>query len=88
MFVQHMLAVLKDDGKMATVMPHGVLFRGGEERETRQHFIKNGWLEAIIGLPAGLFYGTGIPACVLVMNKKDRLTRKQVVFINADRDYR
>jgi type I restriction enzyme M protein len=88
MFVQHMLAVLKADGKMATVMPHGVLFRGGEEREARRHFIERGWLEAIIGLPAGLFYGTGIPACVLVMNKKDAPERKHVVFINADRDYR
>jgi type I restriction enzyme M protein len=88
MFVQHMLAVLTGDGKMATVMPHGVLFRGGEERETRRHFIERGWLEAVIGLPAGLFYGTGIPACVLVLNKKDAATRKHVVFINADRDYR
>lgn len=88
MFVQHMVAVLKSDGKMATVMPHGVLFRGGEEREARRHFIERGWLEAIIGLPAGLFYGTGIPACILVMNKKDAQIRKHVVFINADRDYR
>lgn len=88
MFVQHMLAVLKADGKMATVMPHGVLFRGGEEREARKHFMKQGWLEAVIGLPAGLFYGTGIPACVLVMNKKGSQDRKHVVFINADRDYR
>lgn len=88
MFVQHMLAVLKGDGKMATVMPHGVLFRGGEEREARRQLIERGWLEAIIGLPAGLFYGTGIPACVLVMNKKDAPKRKHVVFINADRDYR
>lgn len=88
MFVQHMLAVLKADGKMATVMPHGVLFRGGEESEARQHFIEQGWLEAVIGLPAGLFYGTGIPACVLVMNKKDAAKRKHVFFINADREYR
>ena len=88
MFVQHMLAVLKGDGKMATVMPHGVLFRGGEEREARRHFIERGWLEAIIGLPAGLFYGTGIPACILVMNKKEAAQRKHVVFINADRDFR
>ena len=88
MFVQHMLAVLKADGKLATVMPHGVLFRGGEEREARKHFIERGWLEAIIGLPAGLFYGTGIPACVLVMNKQHAQTRKHVVFINADRDFR
>jgi type I restriction enzyme M protein len=88
MFVQHMLAVLKADGKMATIMPHGVLFRGGEEKEARKHFIEKGWLEAVIGLPAGLFYGTGIPACVLVMNKKDAAARKHVFFINADREYR
>ncbi len=88
MFVQHMAAVLKADGKMATIMPHGVLFRGGEEKEARKHFIERGWLEAIIGLPAGLFYGTGIPACVLVMNKKGATARKHVFFINADREYR
>ncbi|ABQ28187.1 type I restriction-modification system subunit M [Geotalea uraniireducens] len=92
MFVQHMLAVLKADGKMATVMPHGVLFRGGEEKAARRHFIEHGWLEAVIGLPAGLFYGTGIPACVLVMNKKDAGSgdnvRDHVFFINADREYR
>lgn len=88
MFVQHMLAVLKADGKMATIMPHGVLFRGGEEKEARKHFIEHGWLEAVIGLPAGLFYGTGIPACVLVMNKKGAADRKHVFFINADREYR
>jgi type I restriction enzyme M protein len=92
MFVQHMLAVLKSDGKMATVMPHGVLFRGGEEKAARRHFIERGWLEAIIGLPAGLFYGTGIPACVLVMNKKEAgsgdTVRDHVFFINADREYR
>jgi len=88
MFVQHMLAVLKADGRMATVMPHGVLFRGGEEREARRHFIGRGWLEAVIGLPAGLFYGTGIPACILVMNKKGAAARRHVVFINADRDFR
>jgi len=88
MFVQHMIAVLKSDGKMATVMPHGVLFRGGEEREARKYFIERGWLEAIIGLPAGLFYGTGIPACVLVVNKKGAADRRHVFFINADREYR
>jgi len=88
MFVQHMLAVLKADGKMSTVMPHGVLFRGGDEKDARRHFIDRGWLEAIIGLPAGLFYGTGIPACLLVMNKKDAANRKHVFFINADREYR
>jgi len=88
MFVQHMLAVLKHDGRMATVMPHGVLFRGGEEREARKHFIERGYLEAIIGLPGNLFYGTGIPACLLVLNKQGAAQRKHVLFINADREYR
>ena len=88
MFVQHMLSVMKADGKMATIMPHGVLFRGGEEKAARQHFIERGWLEAVIGLPAGLFYGTPIPACVLVMNKKDAQKRAHILFINADREYR
>jgi type I restriction enzyme M protein len=88
MFVQHMLAVLKDDGRMATVMPHGVLFRGGEEREARKHFIDHGYLEAVIGLPSNLFYGTGIPACILVMNKAGAAQRDTVLFINADREYR
>lgn len=88
MFVQHMLAVLKVDGRLATVMPHGVLFRGGEEREARQHFIDKGYLEAVIGLPANLFYGAGIPACILVLNKAGAAQRKHVLFINADREYR
>jgi type I restriction enzyme M protein len=88
MFVQHMLAVLKSDGRMATVMPHGVLFRGGEERDAREHFIKQGWLDAVIGLPSSLFYGTGIPACILVMNKQHAADRRDVLFINADREYR
>lgn len=88
MFVQHMLAVLKADGKLATVMPHGVLFRGGEEREARKYFIDRGYLEAVIGLPSNLFYGTGIPACILVMNKAKAKDRKHVLFINADREYR
>ena len=88
MFVQHMLAVLKHDGRLASVMPHGVLFRGGEERLARKHFIEHGYLEAIIGLPSNLFYGTGIPACILVMNKAGADKRDHVLFINADREYR
>jgi type I restriction enzyme M protein len=88
MFVQHMVASLKSDGRMAVVMPHGVLFRGGEEKACRQKFIKDGNLEAVIGLPAGLFYGTGIPACVLVINKNESAKRKSVLFINADREYK
>ncbi|RLA16412.1 MAG: restriction endonuclease subunit S, partial [Gammaproteobacteria bacterium] len=88
MFVQHMLAVLKTDGKLASVMPHGVLFRGGEEKVAREYFIDKGYLEAIIGLPSNLFYGTGIPACILVMNKQGAGQRDHVLFINADREYR
>jgi type I restriction enzyme M protein len=88
MFVQHMLAVLKHEGRLATVMPHGVLFRGGEECEARKYFIDHGYLEAVISLPANLFYGTGIPACILVLNKQGSDTRDHVLFINADREYR
>ena len=69
-------------------MPHGVLFRGGEEREARRHFIDSGYLEAVVGLPGNLFYGTGIPACILVLNKAGAAQRKHVLFINADREYR
>lgn len=88
MFVQHMVASLKMDGKLAVVMPHGVLFRGGEEKACRQRFIRDGILEAVVGLPSNLFYGTGIPACVLVINKNGAGTRKCVLFINADREYK
>jgi type I restriction enzyme M protein len=88
MFVQHMVASLKPDGHMATIMPHGVLFRGGKEKLIRELFIKDDVIEAIISLPPGLFYGTGIPACVLVMNKsKPDAMRDKVLFINADREY-
>ena len=88
MFVQHMLASLKPDGHMATIMPHGVLFRGGKEKLIREIFIGDDVIEAIISLPPGLFYGTGIPACVLVMNKnKPDALRGKVLFINADREY-
>jgi type I restriction enzyme M protein len=88
MFVQHMAASIKSDGKLAVVMPHGVLFRGGEEKACRMRFVKEGILEAVIGLPSSLFYGTGIPACVLVINKKDANQRDNVLFINADREYK
>ncbi|MFD2696427.1 type I restriction-modification system subunit M [Mesonia sediminis] len=88
MFVQHMISVLKDNGRMAVVMPHGVLFRGSEEKNMRQWLVERGYLEAVIGLPSGLFYGTGIPASVLVINKKDAGKRKEVLFINADREYK
>ncbi|QDU94102.1 N-6 DNA methylase [Lignipirellula cremea] len=78
----------KSDGKMAVVMPHGVLFRGGDEKECRKRFIRDGVLEAVIGLPPGLFYGTGIPASVLVINKQGAAQRTSVLFINADREYK
>ena len=88
MFVQHMLASLKSNGRMATIMPHGVLFRGGKEKLIRELFIKEDCIEAIVSLPPGLFYGTGIPACVLVCNKsKFDALRDKVLFINADREY-
>lgn len=88
MFVQHMLASLKPNGHMATVMPYGVLFRGGKEKLVREILIEDDLIEAVISLPPGLFYGTGIPACVLVCskNKPDQL-RDKVLFINADREY-
>lgn len=88
MFVQHMISVLKDNGRMAVVMPHGVLFRGSEEKNMREWLVNRGYLEAVVGLPPGLFYGTGIPASVLVINKKDASTRNEVLFINADREYK
>jgi type I restriction enzyme M protein len=88
MFVQHMVASINNAGRMAVVMPHGVLFRGGDERKFREWLIDRGYLEAVIGLPPALFYGTGIPACVMVINKKDAHLRDKVLFINADREYR
>lgn len=89
MFLQHMVASLSENGKMATVMPHGVLFRGSVEKEIRQAIIENGSLiEAVIGLPAGLFYGTGIAACVIVVNKQGASKRDKVLFINADKEYK
>ena len=88
MFVQHMISVLKTTGRMAVIMPHGVLFRGGEERKMREWMIRNGLLEAVIGLPPALFYGTGIPASVLIINKSGAKERKGVLFINGDREYK
>ncbi len=88
MFVQHMFSTLKTNGRLAVIMPHGILFRGGEERRMRERLIKEGYLEAIIGLPPALFYGTGIPACILVINRNAASTRKEVIFINADHEYK
>jgi len=98
MFLQHMLAVTRDEGMVATVLPHGVLFRGGEEKAIRAGIIEADLLEAVIGLPANLFYGTGIPACILILRQQkqegaNRVSAKpaerqgKVLFINADREY-
>ncbi len=90
MFAQHTLAVLRANGMLATVMPHGVLFRGGAEKEIRKGLIEDDVLEAVIGLPPNLFYGAGIPACILVMRSrgaKPAERRGKVLFINADAEY-
>lgn len=98
MFLQHMLAVTRDGGMVATVMPHGVLFRGGEERSIRAGILEDDLLEAVIGVAPNLFYGTGIPACILVLRQRvqqgaNRVSGKpaerrgKVLFINADREF-
>lgn len=85
-FVQHMLYLLDDAGTMAVVLPHGVLFRGAAEETIRKYIIKEeNWLDAVIGLPANLFYGTSIPTCVLVF-KKCRTT-SDILFIDASKEY-
>ena len=88
MFLQHMIASLKDDGILATVMSHGVLFRGGQEKVIRKGIIKDDLIEAIIGLPPKLFYNTGIPACIVVINKnKPKELKNKILFINAEKEY-
>ncbi|HSN98865.1 MAG TPA: class I SAM-dependent DNA methyltransferase [Candidatus Nanopelagicales bacterium] len=90
MFVQHMLSVLRPNGMVVTVMPHGVLFRGGAERQIRSGILDDDLLDAVIGLGPNLFYGTGIPACLLVLRAKGakpKERRGKVLFINADREY-
>lgn len=87
-FVQHMIASTNAEGMVGVVMPHGVLFRGSSEKAIRQGILQDDLLEAVIGLPSGLFYGTGIPACLLVINKNKSAERKgKVLFINAELDY-
>jgi type I restriction enzyme M protein len=87
-FVQHMIASLNAEGMMGVVMPHGVLFRGSSEKAIRQGILNDDLLEAVIGLPAALFYGTGIPACLLIINKNKPADRKgKVLFINSELEY-
>jgi type I restriction enzyme M protein len=87
-FVQHMIASLNQEGVMGVVVPHGVLFRGGQEGEIRKGILEDDFVEAVIGLPSGLFYGTGIPAALLIINKSKASERRgKVLFINAELDY-
>jgi type I restriction enzyme M protein len=87
-FVQHMIASINDDGMAGIVMPHGVLFRGSSEKAIRQGILNDDLLEAVVGLPSGLFYGTGIPACLLIINKNKAAERKnKVLFINGELEF-
>ncbi|MEL4426623.1 type I restriction-modification system subunit M [Shewanella indica] len=87
-FVQHMIASTNAEGMVGVVMPHGVLFRGSSEKAIRQGILEDDLLEAVIGLPSGLFYGTGIPACLLIINKRKAAERKgKVLFINGELEY-
>lgn len=83
-FVQHMVASLKPDGMMGVVLPHGILFRGGAEGKIRKGLLEDDLVEAVIGLAPNLFYGTGIPACVLLINKAKAAERRgKVLFVNG-----
>jgi len=90
-FVQHMVFQLAENGAMACVLPHGVLFRGGAEGHIREYLIKErNYLDAVIGLPANIFYGTGIPTCILVLKKdrnKDAERSRTVLFIDASQHF-
>ena len=87
-FVQHMVAVLNNSGRLGVVMPHGVLFRGAAEGKIRQGLLREDLFEAVIGLPPNLFYGTGIPASILVLNRNKTTARQgKVLFIDASREF-
>jgi type I restriction enzyme M protein len=88
-FVQHMIATANAKGMVGVVMPHGVLFRGAAEGEIRKGILQEDLVEAVIGLPPNLFYGTGIPAAILVLNRaKAPARKKKVLFIEASREFR
>lgn len=86
-WLMHILKSLKSTGKAAVILPHGVLFRGNAEATIRKAIIDKGYIKGIIGLPANLFYGTGIPACILVIDKSDADERKGIFMIDASHDY-
>lgn len=82
-YLLHIIRSLKRKGKGAVILPHGVLFRGNAEAEIRKNLIKRGYIKGIIGLPANLFYGTGIPACIIVVDKENADNRKAIFMIDA-----
>ncbi|MEV5715471.1 class I SAM-dependent DNA methyltransferase [Amycolatopsis mediterranei] len=86
-FLLHMVKSLKSTGKGVVVLPHGVLFRGNTEAQIRQELVKRGYVKAIIGLPANLFYGTGIPACLIVLDKKNAAGRTGIFMIDASKGF-
>ena len=87
-FVLHVLKSLKSTGKAAVILPHGVLFRGNAEATIRKELLKRGYIKGIIGLPPNLFYGTGIPACILVLDKENAQARTGVFMIDASKGFR
>ena len=87
-FLLHLVASLKSTGKGAIIMPHGVLFRGNREAGIRRNLVKRRWIKGVIGLPANLFYGTGIPACIVVIDKENALTRDGIFMIDASKGFR
>ena len=86
-FLQHMLRSLKSSGKGAIILPHGVLFRGNVEGEIRRNLVRKGYIKGIIGLPANLFYGTGIPACIIVLDKENAAARSGIFMLDASQGY-
>jgi type I restriction enzyme M protein len=88
-FVQHMIATTNRTGIVGVVMPHGVLFRGAAEGEIRKGMLQEDLVEAVVGLPTNLFYGTGIPAAILILNRGKKPERKRkVLFVEASREFR
>jgi len=86
-FLLHIIRSLKSKGKGACILPHGVLFRGNAEAEIRRNIIRRGYIKGIVGLPANLFYGTGIPACIIVIDKENAHTRKGIFMIDAGKGF-
>ena len=86
-YLLHIVRSLKSTGKGACILPHGVLFRGSSEGEIRKNLIRHGYIKGIIGLPANLFYGTGIPACIVVVDKQEAKTRKGIFMIDASQGF-